>query len=125
MKKRQRGQALVEFAVVAPLLALLIMALVLAFLYAWRAATVDMAIFAAGAATGSYEQPRTETVLPILVWTDLREALQSGVHGNSVTTNLIYGQTVSGPLGLMGTEVERGQVTFRLWRFYPGPKGEP
>ena len=121
--KKQRGQASAEFAIVAPVMLALIAMIFLSFMYLWRTANADWGLFASGVATGSYDGPRSAAAMRG-VWDDLRPAFSWGQEGHSVSARMGFSREVSGYQGIALMEVHRGQVYFRLWRFYPGPGGE-
>ncbi len=122
-RKGQRGQASLEFAVAAPVMLALIAMIFLSFMYLWRTANADWGLFASGVATGSYDGPRS-TVPMRGVWEDLRPAFSWGQEGKSVSARVGFSREVSGYQGIALMEIHRGQVYFRLWRFYPGPGGD-
>ena len=121
--KAQRGQAMAEFAIVAPIITALLVGVFFAFVYLWRTANVDWALFASGAATGSYGGSRAQVPLQGVVFNSLQGSFRTGANPNrgTVSAQVGFSRRVAGPMGFALMEVQRGQVVFRLWRFYPGP----
>ena len=121
----QRGQAMAETALVLPILVLLMVGMMLAGFYAYRAAAADFGIFITGVASGSYYTPATSQARSQVVWSDIRAALQAGVNGSP------QGRTVKSQISVLDSrpfifginliEAQQGSSFFRLWRFYPGP----
>ena len=58
--KDERGQAMAEFALMIPVLILLLFGMTFAAFYAFRSASTDWGVFITGVATGSYNTPATE-----------------------------------------------------------------
>ena len=56
----ENGQSTAEFALVTPILILLLAGVALAAQYAFRAASADLGVFATGVAHGSYKSPASE-----------------------------------------------------------------
>ncbi len=121
--QRFRAQATAEFALVAPLILLLLAGVFYAYLYAWHGFTVDWALFTGGLATGAYDQPRTQEALRAVIWKGFRERFTFALHPQQrgVMGRIGYRKATVGPLGLLVEERHQGQVVFYLWRFYPGP----
>jgi len=119
-----RGQAMTEFALVAPLLFLVVAAVFLAFLYAWRTFNTDWLLFASGVAQGVYETPRGEQSLAAAVWDDLKQAVRLGAEGRTAEAAIRLKRRGVGPWGLLVEERQAGRTVFFLWRFYPGPEGK-
>ena len=119
-----RAQALAEFALVAPLILLLLSAVFFAYLYAWHAFTVDWALFTGGVTAGHYQSPGPGQGLSAVIWRDLQDAFsfQVDAQRRQVLGRVTYRRVTSGPLGVLVEERHRGEVTFYLWRFYPGPQ---
>ena len=113
LRKGQRGQAALEFAVAAPVALALIAMIFLAFMYMWRTANADWGLFASGVATGSYNGPKS--AVPMRgVWDDLRPAFSWGQEGKSVSAHVGFHRRVSGYRGIALMEIHRGKVYFRL-----------
>lgn len=75
---RERGQAMVEFAVAAPLVALMVAGVILAGYAAFRAVAADWGVFVTGAAAGAYGGPvEMRHTVP---WPDIREGISVGVN---------------------------------------------
>ena len=58
-KHAERGQAMPEFALMIPIMTLLIFGLVFSGFYAFRATAADWGVFITGVAEGSYNTPAT------------------------------------------------------------------
>ena len=58
-QKGEHGQAMAEFALMIPVLILLLFGMTFAAFYAFRSAAVDWGVFVTGVATGSYNTPAT------------------------------------------------------------------
>jgi len=111
-----------EFAVVLPLTVLLLAGLVMAGLYAWRAASADTGVFMAGVGTGSYNEPATDQGVSASIWSDIRAGISAEQTGERTVQSLIsIEDSRKIILGVNFVEVHRGGATFRLWRFFPGP----
>jgi len=123
--RRMRGQAMSEFALVAPLFVLLMALVFLAYLGAWRSFAADWGLFSTGAATGVYAEPHTADAEGGFVWASLRDAFSASTGEREVQARIDYSRTHALFQGLVFTERQQGQVIVRLWRFYPGPEGEP
>ena len=59
-RRKEKGQALAEFAFVMPILILLLFGMTFAAFYAFRSASTDWGVFTTGVASGSYATPMTE-----------------------------------------------------------------
>jgi len=123
----QRGQAMAEFALVTPILVLLLFGVFLAAYYAYRAAAADWGVFITGVASGAYDTPATEQARRSLPWADLRARLAAGQAApRQVRSQIAIEERRSQLLGVDFVEAERASAFFRLWRFYPGPpEGSP
>lgn len=119
-----RGQAMAEFAVVAPVVLMVLAAVFLIFVYAWRAFNVDWLLFATGTAAGVYGGPHAQEALGAAAWSDLREAVQVRIGDRQVGASIRMHRRASAPAGLLIEEWQRGATVFYLWRFYPGPEGK-
>ncbi|NUM44245.1 MAG: pilus assembly protein, partial [Anaerolineales bacterium] len=64
----ERGQAMTEFALTAPVLILLLFGMTLAMFYAFRAGAADWGVFITGVAEGAYNTPATGQVLDSVPW---------------------------------------------------------
>ncbi|GAB4577520.1 MAG: hypothetical protein Fur0022_02510 [Anaerolineales bacterium] len=120
----ERGQAMAEFALAAPVLILLLFGMTLAMFYAFRAAAVDWGVFITGVAEGAYNAPATGQVLDSVTWSDIRSALTTSQLGDDERQVQSQIQLVTSRPWAFGhtlTEAQQGQTFFRLWRFYAGP----
>ena len=120
----ERGQAMAEFALAAPVLILLLFGMTLTMFYAFRTAAADWGVFITGVAEGAYNAPATGQVLDSVTWTDIRSALSTSQLGDDERQVQSQIQLVTSrpwAFGLTLTEAQQGQSFFRLWRFYPGP----
>jgi len=120
----ERGQAMPEFALAAPVLILLLFGMTLAMFYAFRAAAADWGVFITGVAEGAYNTPATGQVLDSVPWSDVRGALSTSSLGSEerqVQSQIHLVTSRPWAFGLTLTEAQQGQTFFRLWRFYAGP----
>jgi len=60
-----------EFALMIPILILLLFGMMFAAFYAFRSASADWGVFITGVATGSYDTPATEQARGAVLWPDL------------------------------------------------------
>ncbi len=122
MPAREKGQAMSEFAIVMPILVLLIMGMVLAGMYAFRAAAVDWGVFVTGVGAGTFNTPADEIARKDVLWSDIRSRIttRSNAPRHVQSVIAIDDQRVW-IYGLNLVEAQRGKTNFRLWRFYPGP----
>jgi hypothetical protein len=122
MTRQQRGQAMAEFALVAPILVLLMFGMFFAALYAFRAASADWGVFITGVAGGAYNAPATGQARESVVWPDLRDRLEiTQVEARMVRSQISVEDSRQWLFGIQLVEAQRGASSFRLWRFYPGP----
>lgn len=111
-----------EFALVVPILILLIFGMIFAAFYAFRAASADWGVFITGVATGAYNNPAVEQARGSVLWPDLRERLGTGRAGpRQVRSQINVEDSHNWLFGIRLIETDRGENFFRLWRFYPGP----
>ena len=111
-----------EFALVAPILILLLFGMSYAAFYAFRAASADWGVFITGVATGAYNNPAVGQARQSVLWPDLRARLQTAQAGpRQVRSQINVEDSHNWLLGIHVIEVQRGENFFRLWRFYPGP----
>ena len=80
-RKRERGQAMAEFALMIPILILLLFGMTFAAFYAFRSAAVDWGVFVTGVATGSYNTPATGQARESVLWPDLEERIGASQSG--------------------------------------------
>ena len=64
-----------EFAIVMPILVLLIMGMVLAGIYAFRAAASDWGVFVTGVGAGTFNTPADEIARKDVLWSDIRSRI--------------------------------------------------
>ncbi len=120
--RREKGQAMAEFALVIPVLILLLFGMTFAAFYAFRSASTDWGVFITGVATGSYNTPATEQARNAVLWPDLADRLQTGDAGPRQVRSLISVEdSRDWVFGIRLVETQRSATYFRLWRFYPGP----
>lgn len=120
----ERGQAMTEFALTAPVLILLLFGMTLAMFYAFRAGAADWGVFITGVAEGAYNTPATGQVLDSVPWGDVRGAFVTSSLGSEqrqVQAQIQLTTSRSWAFGLTLTEAHQAQTFFRLWRFYAGP----
>lgn len=123
-RQAEQGQASAEFALVTPILILLLFGMTLAMFYAFRAAAADWGVFITGVAEGAYNTPATGQVLDSVPWADVRGTLAPsslGSEARQVQSQIQLVTTRPWAFGLNLTEAQQGQAFFRLWRFYAGP----
>ena len=122
MPAREKGQAMSEFAIVMPILVLLIMGMVLAGMYAFRAAAVDWGVFVTGVGAGTFNTPADEIARKDVLWSDIRSRITTGSNApRHVQSVIAIDDQRVWIYGLNLVEAQRGKTIFRLWRFYPGP----
>lgn len=122
MPAREKGQAMSEFAIVMPILVLLIMGMVLAGMYAFRAAAVDWGVFITGVGAGTFNTPADEIARKDVLWSDIRSRITTGSNApRHVQSVIAIDDQRVWIYGLNLVEAQRGKTNFRLWRFYPGP----
>jgi len=121
-RRKEKGQALAEFAFVMPILILLLFGMTFAAFYAFRSASTDWGVFITGVASGSYDTPMTEHARDNVLWPDLAHRINAGQSGPRQVRSLISVEdSRSWIFGIRLTETQRAANYFRLWRFYPGP----
>ncbi len=121
-RRKEKGQALAEFAFVMPILILLLFGMTFAAFYAFRSASTDWGVFITGVASGSYDTPMTEHARENILWPDLAYRIKAGQSGARQVRSLISVEdSRSWIFGIRLTEAQRAANYFRLWRFYPGP----
>lgn len=122
MAQREKGQTMAEFALVAPILILLLFGMFFAAFYAFRSASADWGVFITGVASGSYLAPATEQARAAVLWPDLRNRLEAGQAGaRQVRSQIAIEDSHAWVFGIQLVEAQKGSSFFRLWRFYPGP----
>ena len=121
--RRQKGQALAEFAATLPILILLVGGIVMACFYGFRSASADWGIFIDGVAAGSYDSGATAHAQQSVMWPDIRSGISwiDQPETRSARTWISVENSRWGPFGADLTESYRASVFFRLWRFYAGP----
>ena len=121
-RRRERGQAMAEFALMIPVLILLLFGMTFAAFYAFRSAAVDWGVFVTGVATGSYNTPATGQARESVLWPDLADRINASQNGPRQVRSLISVEdSRNWVFGVRLVEAQRASTTFRLWRFYPGP----
>ena len=121
-KGAERGQAMPEFALMIPIMTLLIFGLVFAGFYAFRATAADWGVFIAGVAEGSYNTPATSIARDTILWPDIQEAVATSQDApRRVRSTISIEKTTPWAFGITLIEAQKGESVFRLWRFYPGP----
>ncbi len=119
---REKGQAMAEFALMIPILILLLFGMTFAAFYAFRAAATDWGVFITGVASGSYNTPATGQAKTAMLWPDLRNQIGAAQIGPRQVRSLISVEdSRNWVFGIRLVEAERAATFFRLWRFYPGP----
>ena len=111
-----------EFAIVMPILVLLIMGMVLAGMYAFRAAASDWGVFVTGVGAGTFNTPADEIARKDVLWSDIRSRIITGSNApRRVQSSIAIDDQRVWIYGLNLVEAQRAETNFRLWRFYPGP----
>jgi hypothetical protein len=119
---KEKGQAMAEFALMIPVLILLLFGMTFAAFYAFRSASTDWGVFITGVATGSYNTPVTEKARDTVLWPDLADRINASQSGPRQVRSLISVEdSRDWVFGIRLTEAQRAATNFRLWRFYPGP----
>jgi hypothetical protein len=120
--KDERGQAMAEFALMIPVLILLLFGMTFAAFYAFRSVSTNWGVFITGVATGSYNTPATERARNAVLWPDLADRLEAGDGGpREVGSRISVEDSRDWVFGIHLVEAQRSATYFRLWRFYPGP----
>jgi TadE-like protein len=119
------GQAMAETALVMPILVLLMVGMMLAGFYAFRATAADFGVFITGVASGAFDHPATSQARASVVWGDIRAALKAGLNGSpqgrTVKSQISVAYSRPFLFGINLTEAQGASTFFRLWRFYAGP----
>lgn len=119
---KERGQAMSEFALVMPILVLLIAGMIMAGMYAFRAAAADWGVFITGVAAGTYNTPADSLAQKDVLWTDIRERISTGSDApRRVRSSIFIEDSHPWVFGINLIEAQQGKNNFRMWRFYPGP----
>jgi hypothetical protein len=119
---KERGQAMAEFALVMPILVLLMAGMIMAGMYAFRTAAADWGVFITGVAVGTYNTPADSLAQKDVLWSDIRERISTGSDApRQVRSSISIEDSHSWVFGINLIEAQRGKNNFRLWRFYPGP----
>lgn len=119
---KEKGQTLAEFALILPVLILLLFGMTFAGFYAFRSASTDWGVFITGVATGSYNTPATEQARDNVLWPDLADRINASQSGpRQVRSLIIVEDSRDWIFGIHLIEAQRAATYFRLWRFYPGP----
>ena len=111
-----------EFALMIPVLILLLFGMTFAAFYAFRSASVDWGVFITGVASGSYNTPATGIARESVLWPDLSNRIDAAPGGSRQVRSLISVEdSRDWVFGIPLIEAQRAETFFRLWRFYPGP----
>jgi hypothetical protein len=122
IRRKEKGQTMAEFALIMPVLILLLFGMTFAAFYAFRSASMDWGVFITGVASGSYNTPATEHARDNVLWPDLADQINVGQNGPRQVRSLISVEDSRDWLfGIQLIEAQRAETNFRLWRFYPGP----
>jgi len=124
LRKKSRGesgQTMAEFALVMPILVLLLFGMAFAGWYAFRSTSADWGVFISGVARGSYNTPANANAS--ILWADIRSSLHVGAvpADRYVYAGIDIGNSLPWLYGINLNETQRAKTHFRLWRFYPGP----
>lgn len=119
---KERGQAMSEFALVMPILVLLMAGMIMAGMYAFRAAAADWGVFITGVAAGTYNTPADSLAEKDVLWSDIRERLNTSSYApRRVRSEIAIEDSHPWVFGINLIEAQRGRNNSRMWRFYPGP----
>jgi hypothetical protein len=119
---KEKGQTMAEFALIMPVLILLLFGMTFAAFYAFRSSSTDWGVFITGVASGSYSTPATEHARANVLWPDLADQINADQNGPRQVRSLISVEDSQDWIfGIRLTEAQRAATYFRLWRFYPGP----
>jgi hypothetical protein len=119
---KEKGQTLAEFALIMPVLILLLFGMTFAAFYAFRSASTDWGVFITGVASGSYNTPATEHARDNVLWPDLAGQINDSQSGpRQVRSVISVEDSHDWIFGIRLIEAQRATTYFRLWRFYPGP----
>ena len=122
MSVNERGQAMSEFALVMPILVLLMAGMIMAGMYTFRAAAADWGVFITGVAAGTYNTPADSLAQKDVLWADIRERISTGSDApRRVRSSITIEDSHPWIFGMNLIEAQRGKNNFRMWRFYPGP----
>ena len=122
MSVNEQGQAMAEFALVMPILVLLMAGMIMAGMYAFRAAAADWGVFITGVAAGTYNTPADSLAQKDVLWADIRERISTGSDApRRVRSSITIEDSHPWIFGINLIEAQRGKNNFRMWRFYPGP----
>ncbi len=122
IRPKEKGQAMAEFALIMPVLILLLFGMTFAAFYAFRSAATDWGVFITGVASGSYNTPATEHARDNVLWPDLADRINVGQNGPRQVRSLINVEDSRNWIfGVRLIETQGAETNFRLWRFYPGP----
>ena len=122
MPVKERGQAMSEFALVMPILVLLMAGMMMAGMYAFRATAADWGVFITGVAAGTYNTPADSLAQKDVLWADIRERISTSAYApRRVRSQISIEDSHPWIFGMNLIEAQRGKNNFRMWRFYPGP----
>jgi hypothetical protein len=122
LRRKEKGQTMAEFAMILPVLILLLFGMTFAAFYAFRSAAADWGVFVTGVASGSFDTPVTEHARSSVLWPDLVDRIDAGESGPRQVRSLISVEdSRDWVFGIHLVESQRAATYFRLWRFYPGP----
>ena len=119
---KENGQAMSEFAIVMPILVLLMVGMIMAGMYAFRTAAADWGVFIVGIGEGTYNTSASELARKDVLWPDIRQRISSGMSlPRQVRSMIAIEDNHPWAFGINLIEAQRGTTNFRLWRFYAGP----
>ena len=119
---KEQGQTMSEFALVMPILVLLLAGMIMAGMYAFRAAAADRGLFITGVAAGTYNTPADSLAEKNVLWSDIRERLNTSSYApRRVRSEIAIEDSHPWVFGINLIEAQRGRNNSRIWRFYPGP----
>ncbi|HSQ40063.1 MAG TPA: TadE/TadG family type IV pilus assembly protein, partial [Anaerolineales bacterium] len=88
-RQSEKGQAMAEFALMIPILILLLFGMTFAAFYAFRASAVDWGVFITGVARGSYNTPASAQASESELWPELRDRIRTGQSGPRQVRSMI------------------------------------
>jgi len=89
VRPKEKGKAMAEFALIMPVLILLLFGMTFAAFYAFHSASTDWGVFIIGVASSSYNTPATEHARDNVLWPDLVDRINAGQNGPRQVRSLI------------------------------------
>src|SRR3990172_9497765 len=112
-RRGEDGQTMSEFALMLPVLILLLFGMTFAAFYAFRSAAVDWGVFVTGVATGSYNTPATGQARESVLWPDLADRINASQSGPRQVRSLISVEdSQNWVFGIRLVEAQRASTIF-------------